>query len=228
MSCWPSTTLMPSRCSANRMGGSTTSMPTGSLCRPRISSSILIFLATSSARPISGDIAPRSSEMPGRERSPEPRAIELMVLGGRAEVPQNRLVILRQQREAADLVLRPGADVRRGDVAHVVHVEAQQRAHLGFREQRFDARQTLARAGDPCRCAAPNPLPWFREFSVPLVCLPISNQLVCDLAAASSTGFPWGVCRYASAQSCLRFKSAARSVKPFAAAKRSSADSQCS
>ncbi len=67
-----------------------------------------------------------------------------MMLGGRAEVPQNRLVILRQQSKAADLVLRPGADVRRGDVAHVVHVEAQQRADLGLREQRFDARQALA------------------------------------------------------------------------------------
>ena len=73
----------------------------------------------------------------------QPGAIQLMMLGGRAEIPQDRLVVLRQQREAADLVLRPGADVRRGDVAHVVHVEAQQRAHLRFRQQRFDARQPL-------------------------------------------------------------------------------------
>ena len=67
----------------------------------------------------------------------QPGAIQLVVLGGRAEVPQDGLVVLRQQSEAADLVLRPGADVRGGDVAHVVHVEAQQRAHLRLRQQRF-------------------------------------------------------------------------------------------
>ena len=43
----------------------------GSLCRPRFSSSIRIFLATSSARPISGrHRAAHQSEMPARERSP--------------------------------------------------------------------------------------------------------------------------------------------------------------
>ncbi len=82
------------------------------------------------------DTGPRALAQPG--------AIELMVPGGRAEVPQDRLVILRQQSEAADLVLRPGADVRGGDVAHVVHVEAQQCAHLRFRQQGFGACQALA------------------------------------------------------------------------------------
>ena len=40
----------------------------------------------------------------------EPGAIQLMMLGGGSEVPENRLVILRQQREAIGLVLRPRAD----------------------------------------------------------------------------------------------------------------------
>ncbi len=67
-----------------------------------------------------------------------------MVLGGGAEVPHDGLGILREQGEAAVLVLRPGADVGGGDVAHVVHVEAEQCAHFGFGEQRFHARQALA------------------------------------------------------------------------------------
>ena len=70
--------------------------PTGSPSRPRSSSSTRIFSATSSARPDSGDIAPRSVEMPGA-RAPlaEPRVVELVVAGGRAEVPHDRLVALR-------------------------------------------------------------------------------------------------------------------------------------
>src|SRR2546426_1080298 len=45
------------------------STPSGSLWSPRFSSSMRIFFATSSARPISGVIAPRMEGMPGRERS---------------------------------------------------------------------------------------------------------------------------------------------------------------
>ncbi len=62
----------------------------------------------------------------------------------RAEIPQDRSVVLRQQRKAVDLVLRPGANMRGGDIAHIVHVEAEQRSHLGLLEQPFDARQSLA------------------------------------------------------------------------------------
>ncbi len=68
MSCWPSATSMPARCSANITGGSTTSTPSGSPRRPRASSSRRTFSATSSARPLSGDIAPRIVEMPAGER----------------------------------------------------------------------------------------------------------------------------------------------------------------
>ena len=116
--------------------GSTASTPTGSASRPRCSSSTRIFSATSSARPDSGDIAPRIVEMPARERPvAEPRVVELVVAGGRAEVPHDRLVALGQQAEAVELVLRPRADVRRRDVADVGHVEAEQRAQLRLRQQ---------------------------------------------------------------------------------------------
>ena len=74
----------------------------------------------------------------------EPGAVQLMMLGGGAEIPQDRFVVLRKQREAVGFVLRPGADVRRGEVAHVVHVEAEQRAHLGLGEQRFRFGEALA------------------------------------------------------------------------------------
>src|SRR5215207_4997058 len=127
MSCWPSTTSTPARCSANRTSGSTASTPTGSSSRPRCSSSARIFSATLSARPDSGDMAPRSVVMPGR----------------RAEVPHDRLVALREQAEAVELVRRPGADVGSGDVADVSHVEAQQRSERRVGEQRLDAREAL-------------------------------------------------------------------------------------
>ena len=126
------------------MGGSMTSMPTGSLCRPRFSSSILIFLRHVFGAAHFRRHGAAQQRDAGARALAQPGAMQLMVLGGRAEVPQDGLVVLRQQSEAADLVLRPGADVRGGDVAHVVHVEAQQRAHLRFRQQRFHARQALA------------------------------------------------------------------------------------
>ena len=44
------------------------SIPTGSDSRPRCSSSTRIFSATSSARPDSGDMAPRMVEIPERLR----------------------------------------------------------------------------------------------------------------------------------------------------------------
>ncbi len=69
--------------------------------------------------------------------------MKLVMLGGRAEIPENRLAFLGQQRETAHLVLRPRSDVRGGDVSDVVHVEAQDRAHFGFREEIFDPLQAL-------------------------------------------------------------------------------------
>ena len=74
----------------------------------------------------------------------EPGTMQLMVLRRRSEVPQNRLVILRKQREAIRLVLRPGTDVGRGQVPDIVHVEAQERAHLGLLQKILGARQAFA------------------------------------------------------------------------------------
>ena len=64
--CCPSTTRIPSCCSANKMGNSMRSTPNGSFCRPNFSSSRLIFFATPSAIPASGLNAPRSVEIPAR------------------------------------------------------------------------------------------------------------------------------------------------------------------
>ena len=56
--------------------------------------------------------------------------------GGRAEVPDERLLAAHQQREAAELVALPFADLGGGDVADVVDVEEEQRAALRFVERR--------------------------------------------------------------------------------------------
>src|SRR5438270_2082106 len=64
--------------------------------------------------------------------------------GSRSEIPENRLIVLRQQREAVRLVLRPCANVRGGEIAHVVHVETQQRSHGGFCQQVFGFLQAFA------------------------------------------------------------------------------------
>ena len=71
----------------------------------------------------------------------QPRREELVVAGGRAEVPEDRIVAARQQREAGVLVARPLADVRARDVADVVRVEEQQRAEVGALERRLRARR---------------------------------------------------------------------------------------
>ena len=67
-----------------------------------------------------------------------------MMFRRRSEVPENRLIVLRQQREAVRLVLRPCANVRGGEIAHVVHVETQQRSHVGFCQQVFGFLQAFA------------------------------------------------------------------------------------
>src|SRR6202035_1626645 len=66
-----------------------------------------------------------------------------MMAGRRTEVPKNGLVILRQQRESADFILRPTANVRGGQVTHVVHVKTQEGSHLGLREKSLSARKTF-------------------------------------------------------------------------------------
>ena len=72
----------------------------------------------------------------------EPRRVELVMHGGRAEVPDDRLAVARQQRPARELVALPFADLGRGQVADVVDVEHQQRAEVGVL-------QRLAGAAEP-------------------------------------------------------------------------------
>ncbi len=176
--------VSPSFCSANRTGGSTTSTPTGSLCRPRFSSSTLIFSRDVFGASHLGRHRAAHQGNAGARALAQPRTIELMMPGGRSEVPEDRLVVLRQQRETADLVLRPRADVRRRDVAHVVHVEAQHRAHLGLGQQFLDARQAF-----PAQPIEIDPLlPIDRHRSVGSGChdcLLTSNLPSCRLPATS-------------------------------------------
>src|SRR5580700_7495743 len=73
----------------------------------------------------------------------QPRAILLMVPGSRPEVPKNGLIILGQQRESTDLVLCPGTDMRGCEIAHIVHVETQQRTHFRFGEESLGSSQSL-------------------------------------------------------------------------------------
>ena len=74
----------------------------------------------------------------------QPRAVQLMMPGGGSEVPKNWFIILRQQSEAIRLVLRPCADVRGRQVAHIVHVKAEERAHFRLLQQSLRPRQPLA------------------------------------------------------------------------------------
>ena len=127
-------------------GSSMTSTPSGWSATPNFSSSRLILRASSSAMPASGVNAPRSVEMPARAprssrgrtgalvrrvrvgihlggRDVEPRVVQRVVLGGRAEVPRDRVGVAGEQAEADELVHRPRADVGRGHVPDVREVE---------------------------------------------------------------------------------------------------------
>ena len=73
----------------------------------------------------------------------QPRREQLVVAGGRAEVPEDRIGAAREQREARVLVARPLADVRARDVADVVRVEQQHRAELRGLERRLRAVEPL-------------------------------------------------------------------------------------
>ena len=55
----------------------------------------------------------------------QPRAVNLVMARRRTEIPNNRLIVLRQKRKSHELIHRPGADVGGSDIANVVHVEAE-------------------------------------------------------------------------------------------------------
>ena len=187
------------------------STPSGSPSRPRSSSSTRIFRATSSARPLRRDAAQRR-DAGARALLAEPRAVELVMPRGRAEVPQDRLVALRQQREADELVHRPRADVGRGDVADVVHVEAEQRAQLGLGERALRARQPLAAAAGRSRPAAPSRRPSSRTFDPHRsTFLPTSSRAICGHAlAASGRSRPRAAARTGSGRPSQRSAAPAR------------------
>src|SRR5579871_11025 len=67
-----------------------------------------------------------------------------MMPGGGSEIPEDRFIILGEQRKPVGLVLRPGANVGRGDVADVVHIETEQRSHRGLLQQISGFLQALA------------------------------------------------------------------------------------
>ena len=88
----------------------------------------------------------RHPRAPARLR--QPRAVELVMPRGRAEVPQHRIAVAaRHEREADVLVALPRPDRRARDVAEVVRVEEQQRAEI----RRLERRLRPCRGG---RCAA--------------------------------------------------------------------------
>ena len=87
--------------------------------------------------------AQRGDAGPGALGAVEPRVEQLVVLGGRAEVPQHRLAAARQHREPDQLVHRPGADVGGGHVADVREVEGEQAAERGRLERGVQPRQPL-------------------------------------------------------------------------------------
>ena len=73
----------------------------------------------------------------------EPRREQLVVAGGRSEVPQDRVRAAHEQREAGVLVPRPLADVRARDVADVVRVEQQHAPEIRGLERRLGAVETV-------------------------------------------------------------------------------------
>ena len=74
----------------------------------------------------------------------QPVAIEPVMHGGGAEVPLDRIVVAGQQREAAELVALPFADLGAGEIADVVDVEDQQRAEVGVLQRLLGAAEAIA------------------------------------------------------------------------------------
>ena len=130
--CCASRTSMPSFCSSSIIGTSTTSTPSGMSATPSASSSALISLAALAKQlAVAADRAAQAEQAGLAVVLAQPRRVEAMVLGGRAEVPDVRVAVAGEQRVARQLVARPFADHGAGGVADVVLVEAQQRAQPG-------------------------------------------------------------------------------------------------
>ena len=87
--------------------------------------------------------SPPQSGNAGPGAFPQPGAVNLMMPRRRAEIPQNRLVLLGQQGKAHQLVHGPSTDNGGGQVADVVHIEGEQRAQLRLFEQLLGPGQPL-------------------------------------------------------------------------------------
>ena len=74
----------------------------------------------------------------------EPRRVELVMLRRRAEVPEHRIALAREQHASRALVSRPFPDVRARDVADVVLVEEEHRAERGVPQRRTRLLQPVA------------------------------------------------------------------------------------
>ncbi len=125
--------------------GSTRSMPSGMSATPASFSRPAISLACRLHQPVRGRNGAAHAEHAGAEvLRRQPVAIEPVMHGGRAEVPLDRIVVAGEQREPAQLVALPLADLGAGDVADVVDVEHQQRAEVGFLERLLGAAKPVA------------------------------------------------------------------------------------
>ena len=91
-----------------------------------------------------GAVAPRSPSIPGAAMVVvQPGRVQLVVPGGRAEIPDVGVAVPGQQRIARELVARPFADHGAGGVADVVLVEGQQRTQPGIGQRRARAREAV-------------------------------------------------------------------------------------
>ena len=144
MACWASRTAMPCRCSSNRNGGSTMSMPSGSVGHPGLVSSDLISVTASRIRPdLGGDRAAEAEEPGPPVLVRQPLRVQLVMPHRRAEVPQDRVPVPEQQRVADHLVAERAADPGLRGVADVVEVEEQEGAALARLQRRPGPRHAV-------------------------------------------------------------------------------------
>ena len=129
ITCWPSTTFMPAFCSSKNIAVSAMSTPTGMSATPAAAQQAHDFLGMRLHQPDRRRHGAAHAEHAGAAIvRDQPVAVDAVMHRGRAEVPHDRLAVAGEQREAAQLVAFPFADLGAGDVADVVDVEQQQRA----------------------------------------------------------------------------------------------------
>ena len=151
-----------------------TSMPSGSPCEASLRE--LVEDQSRRARrgcPSRSGIAPRIGGTHARQsRLGQPGAVELVVARGGAEVPQDRVVPARDEREADVLVALPRPDRGARHVAEVVRVEEQERAELGCLERRLRTCRAEACAAGRSRPAAPSRPPFVAPRDAMFMALP--------------------------------------------------------